>query len=330
MRLPAIDDLGRARARALRSSLALVLPGTLACGSPQQIAHIGDLPLHGGGSIQECVVGYRTVGQLNHDASNAVVVLPWYQGTSGQLAAQVGPGKLVDTTKYFVVLFDSLGNGVSSSPSNSALQPGASFPGFGIDDMVESQYKVLTETFRLTHVHAVIGISMGGMQVFQWMIAYPDFMNRGVSVVGSPQSQPDDRERWERGIESLRTQSRWTRVRAALLRAAPLAAINEFRTRPLDFTRQAQAIMSLDIAGRFAGSFERAAAAMRADLLMASTWQDREVNPKPAFELARLAGAEVLELDGRCGHQAPSCARAILWPTVARFLARGHSGASGR
>ena len=267
-------------------------------------------------------MGYRTVGHLNHDASNAVVVFPWHQGTSGQLADQVGPGKLVDTTKYFVILFDSLGNGVSSSPSNSASQPGAAFPLFGIDDVVESQYKVLTQTLGIARVHAVVGISMGGMQVFQWMSAYPDFMNRGVSIVGSPQSQPDDRERWERGIETLRTRSAWARVRTALTRAAPFAAVSELRIRPLDYTRQAQAIMSFDIARRFDGSFERVAAAMRADLLMVSTWQDREVNPRPAFELARLGGAEVLELDGRCGHQAPSCERAILWPAVARFLSR--------
>jgi homoserine O-acetyltransferase len=308
--------------RALQSSLALVLPGTLACGSPQQIAQIGDFPLHRGGSIQGCFVGYRTVGRLNHDASNAVVVLPWHQGTSAQLVDQVGPGKLVDTEKYFVILFDSLGNGVSSSPSNSASQPGAAFPVFGIDDVVESQYKVLTQTLGLGRVHAIVGISMGGMQVFQWMSAYPDFMSRGVSIVGSPQAQPDDRERWQRGIDMLRTQSAWARVRAALMRAAPLAAVSELRLRPLDYTRQAQAMISFDIARRFDGSFERAAAAMRADLLMVSTWQDRELNPKPAFELARIAGAEVLELDGRCGHQAPSCERATLWPAVARFLSR--------
>ena len=294
----------------------------LACESPQQIAQIGELALHGGGSIKACFVGYRTVGQLNHDASNAVVVLPWHQGTSGQLADHVGPGKLVDTTKYFVILFDSLGNGVSSSPSNSASQPGAAFPVFGIDDVVESQHKVLTQTLGMTRVHAVVGISMGGMQVFQWMSAYPDFMNRGVSIVGSPQSQPDDRERWGRGIETLRTRSVWAGVRAALMRAAPFAAVAHLRVRPLDYTRQAQAIMSLDIARRFDGSFERVAAAMRADLLMVSTWQDREVNPKPAFELARLAGADVLDRDGRCGHQSPSCERAILWPAVTRFLSR--------
>src|SRR6185295_14993848 len=164
------------------------------------------------------------------------------------------------------------------------------FPVFGIVDMVESQYKVLTQTLGIMRVHAVVGISMGGMQVFQWMSAYPAFMNRGVSIVGSPQAQPDDRERWERGIETLRTRSASARVRAALMRAAPIAAVSELRIRPLDYTRQTQAMISFDIARRFDGSFERAAAALRADLLMVSTWQDREVNPKPAFDLARLAG----------------------------------------
>ena len=55
-------------------------------------------------------------------------------------------------------------------------------------------------------------------------------------------------------------------------------------------------------------------------LLVVSTWEDREVNPKPAFELARLRGREVLELDGRCGHQAPSCERRVLWPAISNFL----------
>ncbi len=80
--------------------------------------------------------------------------------------------------------------------------------------------------------------------------------------------------------------------------------------------------MAHDVSTRFGGSMERAAAAIRSQLLMVSTWEDREVNPKPAFELARMAGATILELDGRCGHQAPSCERVALWAAVRRFLER--------
>jgi hypothetical protein len=146
-------------------------------------------------------------------------------------------------------------------------------------------------------------------------------MNRAVTIVGSPQSQPDDRQRWADGIAWL-GQPVWTRTRQMLFRARPRTAVNELRAEPYDYIRQAEAIMAFDISRPFAGSMERAAAAIRADLMVVSTWQDREVNPRPAFDLARLAHAAVLELDGRCGHQAPSCERKTLWPAVARFLDR--------
>src|SRR6185312_10432895 len=108
----------------------------------------------------------------------------------------IGPGRLVDSSTYFVVLVDAFGNGVSSSPSNSAQQPGDAFPEFTIADIVRSQYRLATETLGLTHLHAVVGISMGGMQVFQWLVAYPGFIDRAVSIVGSPQIQPEERARW--------------------------------------------------------------------------------------------------------------------------------------
>jgi hypothetical protein len=101
----------------------------------------------------------------------------------------------------------------------------------------------------------------------------------------------------------------------------PRTALHELRSNPHNQIYQAQAIAALDISRRFDGSLARAAAGLRADLMVVHTWQDREVNPQPAFEFGRLAGATVLELDGRCSHQAPSCKRAILWPAVPRFLA---------
>jgi homoserine O-acetyltransferase len=218
-----------------------------------------------------------------------------------------------------VVSLDAFGNGVSSSPSTSARQRGKHFPVFTVADIVESQYQLVTRVLHLRRVHAIVGISMGGMQVFQWTTDRPEFMDKAVSIVGSPQSQPDDQQRWQEGLKWLRN-SAWTRARRALLRGQPRAAFNELRIEPQDRVRQAQAIMSLDLARAFGGSMEHAAKAIRADLMIVTTWQDRAVNPEPAFELARIAGVDVLELDGRCGHQAPSCERAVLWPAVGRFL----------
>ena len=298
--------------------------GTLA--AKQRLAQLGNFPLESGERIKNCQVGYRTFGRLNPSKSNAVLLTTWFQGTSAQVAWHVGPGKLVDSSKYYVIAADALGNGTSSSPSNSTAQPGREFPSFTIRDIVESQFWLVTRVFGLTHLKATVGISLGGMQVFQWMTAYPDFMDKAVSIVGSPQTQPDDRTRWERQIANLQANSAWARGWQALLQAKPRTALQELRINPYDHVRQGQAIMTFDIAAPFEGSMTRAAATMRAELLVAGTWADREVNPQPAFELARLVNAEVLELDGRCGHQAPSCEEATLWRAVERFLAASADG----
>src|SRR5215475_1917409 len=128
----------------------------------QQFANIGDLKLQNGGVIRDCRVGYRTFGQLNADKSNVVVLPTWAGGTTEQLQSNVGPGKLIDSTAYFVILIDALSNGVSSSPSNSRLQPRMKFPRFTLRDTVESQHQLLTKVLKIDHVKAIVGISMGG------------------------------------------------------------------------------------------------------------------------------------------------------------------------
>jgi homoserine O-acetyltransferase/O-succinyltransferase len=306
---------------AVGASLAVLIP-SLSIGAPkQQFARLGDLRLESGEVIADAIVGYRTAGTLNASRSNAVLVAPWHQGNSGQLARQIGPGKLVDSSKYFVIVVDAFGNGVSSSPSTSARQREQDFPVFTIADIVESHFQLVTRSLRLTHLHAVVGLSMGGMEVFQWTTARPHFMDKAVSIVGSPQSQSDDQQRLRDSIERLRDPA-WTRARRVLSRWQPRAALNELRIEPQDVIRQAQAMIALDITRPFGGSMARTAEAIRAELMVVGTWQDQDVNPKPAFELARIARADVLELDGRCGHQAPSCEREVVWAAVARFLDR--------
>jgi homoserine O-acetyltransferase len=290
------------------------------------MVHLGDFRLESGQIMKDCRIGYRSLGQLDASRSNAVLVTTWFQGTSAQLVPQIGPGKLVDSAKYFVIIVDALGNGVSSSPSNSSLQPAGEFPTFTIGDMVESQYQLVTRRFHLSHLKAVLGISMGGMQVFQWMTAHPDFMDKGISIVGSPQSQPDDLERWQALIRTVEANPPWKRALLALGRLTPRTALHELGIDANDHVRQAQAVMAFDVSAPFGGSMARAAAAIRARLLVVGTWRDREVNPEPAFELARMTHAEVFELDGRCGHQAPNCEQATLWRIVARFLALSVAG----
>jgi homoserine acetyltransferase len=305
--------------------VAMAVTAAFAWPPRQRFANYGDFRLQNGETIADLVVGYRTAGELDASRSNAVLVAPWMQGTSGELARQIGPGKLVDTSTHFVIMVDALGNGVSSSPSNSTRQPAAAFPSFTIGDMVETQRRLVTETLQIKRLQAVVGISMGGMQAFEWTVAHPELIDKAVAIVGSPKSQPDDLERLKEGIQYVQV-SPWTRARTQFSGGHLLAAVSELRVQPYDYIRQAEAMIAHDISKRFDGSMERTAAAIGNRWLLASTWGDRSVNPKPAFELARLSGATIVELDGRCGHMASSCERATVWLAVRRFLDRPGAG----
>ena len=108
-----------------------------------------------------------------------------------------------------MVLVDAIGDGISSSPSNSKRQARLAFPEFTIRDMVESEHRLATEVLELTHVHAVMGVSMGGMQVFEWVVAYPDFMDVAIPMVGSPQSTSYDKLLWTSQIDALELDPEW-------------------------------------------------------------------------------------------------------------------------
>jgi homoserine O-acetyltransferase len=161
--------------------LLLQLFALVAIAQEQQFANLGDFKLQNGGVIRNCRIGFRTFGKLNADKSNVIVFPTWAGGTTEQLKSNFGRGRLIDSTNYFVVAIDALSNGVSSSPSNSRLQPRMRFPEFSLRDTVASQHELLTRVLNIHRVKAVVGISMGGMQVFQWLVSYPEFMEKGDS-----------------------------------------------------------------------------------------------------------------------------------------------------
>jgi homoserine O-acetyltransferase len=316
----------------------------------QQFANIGNLKLQNGGVIRNCRVGYRTFGQLAADKSNVVVFTTWAGGTTEQLQSNIGPGKLVDSNLYFVVAIDALSNGVSSSPSNSRLQPRMHFPQFSLRDTIESQHDLLTRVLKIDHVKAVVGISMGGMQTFQWLVSYPSFMDQAVPIVGSPRPAPYDLLLWQAQIEALMRDRNWRggNYSANPARALDFAFGELLLTTPSDYNRrktreqvladfanarqgnlgadandkirQAQAMMQLDVSRDFGGSLERAAQAVKARVFVVVAKQDHVVTPGPASEFAKLIGAKLLVLEGDCGHLATACESARLNQAVRDFL----------
>jgi len=165
------------------AGLLLSLPA--AAHTPQQPPHQayseGDLKLESGEVIRDFSISYVTHGQLNDKKSNAILMVTAISGNHHRLDFLIGPGKALDTDKYFIVCTDAIANGFSTSPSNSKTQPRMQFPKFTIRDMVQSQHRLMKEKLGIDHVVAVVGPSMGGMQVLQWGVSH--YMDALVAMV---------------------------------------------------------------------------------------------------------------------------------------------------
>jgi homoserine O-acetyltransferase len=168
---------------ALACTLALLAASPARAQGGNELYKIGDFKLESGDVIKDFAISYVTHGTLNAKKSNAILMVTAISGNHHRLDFMIGPGKALDPTKYFIICTDAIGNGFTTSPSNSTAQPHMKFPKFLIRDMVESEYKLATEHFGLKHVVAVIGPSMGGMQTLQWGVSHPDYMDSLVAIV---------------------------------------------------------------------------------------------------------------------------------------------------
>ncbi|KAJ3571042.1 hypothetical protein NP233_g4010 [Leucocoprinus birnbaumii] len=137
--------------------------------------HHGRLHVEGG-VLPDAITAYRTYGE----PKNPCIVFPTcYGGRLDSQASFVGPNKIIDPEKYFVVTFALFSNGELSlkyTPYN-----GPYFPKVSYEDNIRAQHKVL-EHLGIQKVHLVIGFSMGGQQAYYWAVMYPDVVERFVSL----------------------------------------------------------------------------------------------------------------------------------------------------
>lgn len=152
---------------------------------------LGDVLLQSGMSLRNAQLAYKTYGVLNSERSNAILYPTWFSGRHWDNEWLIGEGMGLDPTKYFIVVPNMLGNGLSSSPSNFP-EPfnGPRFPDITFFDNVACQHRLVTEHFGIDHLRLVLGWSMGAGQTYQWGVSYPDMMDALLPFCGSPRTAP--------------------------------------------------------------------------------------------------------------------------------------------
>jgi homoserine O-acetyltransferase len=201
-------------------ALAVGAAGSQATNYPAPTA--GDYTIHDfhfrdGESLPEVHMHYLTLGQPRRDAHgvvrNAILILHGTTGSSAQFLRPefadelCGKGQPLDATRYYLIIPDNLGHGQSSKPSYGLH---ARFPKYGYQDMIEAQYRLLTEGLNVNHLRLVMGTSMGGMHTWLWGEVYPDFMDALMPLASLPTQISGRNRDWRRVIiGSIRDSPDW-------------------------------------------------------------------------------------------------------------------------
>lgn len=322
--------------------------------SPHLRLELGDLALESGEVLREAFVSYVLHGNPDRLRQGAILALTAIGSTHHRLDFLIGPGAPLDTDRHCIVVVDALGNGLSSSPSNSTLQPESRFPRFTIRDMVESQRRLL-DHLGVGRLVAVIGASMGGMQALQWAVSHPDRMRSVVAMTPMARSA-----RWSQLVNELSRRAmfsdaecRTPRARADAMRLwTPLTqlvmprtprALEGFASQaalvgwlegragqleqhgpdPFDWCWQTFAYDAHDVGTTpgFGADTARALRGIRARTLVLAPGEDLYNPPFAAREASALIpGCRFVELDGHEGHASASGPPAACTPDLARAI----------
>ncbi|MDO5849173.1 MAG: homoserine O-acetyltransferase [Methanobrevibacter sp.] len=185
----------------------------------------GTIELESGATLDDVVVAYETYGELNKEKNNAIFVCHaltgdahaagWHEGDEkpGWWEIVIGPGKALDTNRYFIICSNVLGGckgttGPSSINPKTGREYARDFPVITIKDMVKVQKK-LVDSFGIKELKAVIGGSMGGMQVLQWMVSYPEMVKKAMPIATTARTSPQQIAFNEVGRQSIFSDPNW-------------------------------------------------------------------------------------------------------------------------
>jgi len=155
---------------------------------------LGDWPLQSGEVLRDARLVYASYGKLAPNRKNVVLYPTHYTGDHSSNATMVGTKRVLDPTRYFIVIPNLFGNGVSTSPSNAhPSQRQDKFPRVSVYDNVKAQYRLLQDLWGIDRLAAVYGWSMGGQQAYHWAVLFPEMVERLICCCGSARTSMHNR-----------------------------------------------------------------------------------------------------------------------------------------
>lgn len=153
--------------------------------------NLGTVTLQSGVALPNARLVYKTHGKLNAARDNAVLFPTFYAGHHTDNEALIGSGRALDPAHYFIIVPNMIGNGLSSSPSNTPPpHDRAAFPNVTTYDNVLCQQRLLAEHLDVHHLRLVVGFSMGAQQAFHWGALFPDMVDAIAPICGTARTSP--------------------------------------------------------------------------------------------------------------------------------------------
>lgn len=265
--------------------------------------NIGDLVLEENGeTLRGCKLAFRTFGNLNAAKDNAVLATTWFSGTGKIMEdTYIGASHALDPSKYFIIVVDQIGSGTSTSPQNNpAPQTGPKFPRIRIGDDVTAQYKLLSERFGLTQLALAVGGSMGGQQVYEWAVRYPEMVKRAAIIAATAKISLHQIIFTETLQEALMSDPAWnngwykkgTDVRAGLDRMAKIVANQGWSTAFYQEERWRSVLGMSSLADFINGVMKAYFEPMDPNVLLSAIWkwQRADVSRNTGGDLAAALG----------------------------------------
>ena len=169
-----------------------------------RVYQAGNVVLQSGRTFRDMKLAYKTYGRLDARRSNVIVYPTSYSARHEDIEFMIGEGAALDPTKYFIVIPNLFGNGLSSSPSNTPWPDvGNRYPDVTFFDAVQVQRRMLAELWNIERVALVYGWSMGAMQAYHWAALFPNAVERIAVVCGSARCAPHNKVFIEGAMSAL-------------------------------------------------------------------------------------------------------------------------------